>query len=360
MALKKQTGVIGGVCMAHTPQFFTLPETEDKKVVNRVKRLAQNNGKRLKSLRPDVYVTISNDHANQFVLHCVPPFALHRGNIARGSFAGRTFEHQIASGQSTEIIRYLYKEGFDVSYTSTAEIEYSLGIPLSFLGIKGPIMPLFVNAYVPPQPRMERCYALGEAINRGLVAQGLSAVVIASGGMSHFPGTERYAHPDLEFDKKVLSELKNGNLRYLLSLDEKSMDESGNIELRCWGVAAGMLGERKPDLVSLDPSWHHNYATLAWWKELDQNKEQFNPHYPEIAADRLDLTVVLHQLANNTNERDLYIADRESYVRGLSLTKKEKSALLNLKDEEMVKMGIHPFLSFMARLHIERADKKEK
>jgi len=360
MALKKQTGVIGGVCMAHAPQFFTLPETEDKKVVNRVKRLAQNNGKRLKSLRPDVYVTISNDHANQFVLHCVPPFALHRGNIARGSFAGRTFEHQIASGQSTEIIRYLYKEGFDVSYTSTAEIEYSLGIPLSFLGIKGPIMPLFVNAYVPPQPRMERCYALGEAINRGLVAQGLSAVVIASGGMSHFPGTERYAHPDLEFDKKVLSELKNGNLRYLLSLDEKSMDESGNIELRCWGVAAGMLGERKPDLVSLDPSWHHNYATLAWWKELDQNKEQFNPHYPEIAADRLDLTVVLHQLANNTNERDLYIADRKSYVRGLSLTKKEKSALLNLKDEEMVKMGIHPFLSFMARLHIERADKKEK
>jgi hypothetical protein len=29
-----------------------------------------------------------------------------------------------------------------------------------------------------------------------------------------------------------------------------------------------------------------------------------------------------------------------------------------LKDDEMVQMGVHPFLSFMARLHIERAIKK--
>ena len=76
MAAKGATGIVGGVCMAHAPQFFTLPDSEDKKTVARVKRLAQANGKRLKALKPDVYVTISNDHANQFVLHCVPPFAL--------------------------------------------------------------------------------------------------------------------------------------------------------------------------------------------------------------------------------------------------------------------------------------------
>jgi len=355
---KKNTGIIGGVFMAHAPQFFTLPESEDKKTVNRVKRLAKANGKRLKALKPDVYVTISNDHANQFVLHCVPPFVIHRGNVATGTFAGRDFEHQIASPEATETIRYLYKEGFDVSYSSTAKMEYSLGIPLSFLEIEGPILPVFVNAYVPPQPRMERCYALGEAINRALIAQNLSAVVICSGGMSHFPGTERYAEPDLEFDKKVLAELKTGNLRYLLSLDEKRMDDSGNIELRCWGVAAGMLGERKPDLLSLDPSWHHNYATLAWWKPPGKKERSFEPHYPSIAPNRLDLTVVLHKLANDTTERDRFTADRKAYVNGLKLTKTEKKALLNLKDQEMVKLGVHPFLSFMARLHIERAPKK--
>ena len=68
MTNKKKTGIIGGVFMAHAPQFFTLPDSENKKTVNRVKRLAKANGKRLKALKPDVYVTISNDHANQFVL----------------------------------------------------------------------------------------------------------------------------------------------------------------------------------------------------------------------------------------------------------------------------------------------------
>jgi 2,3-dihydroxyphenylpropionate 1,2-dioxygenase len=355
---QRLTGIVGGVCMAHAPQFFTLPDSEDKKVVAKVKRLAAANGKRLTALKPDVYVTISNDHANQFVLHCVPPFALHRGRTGTGTFAGRKFEHPIASEEATEVIRYLYEEGFDVSFTSTAEIEYSLGIPLSFLGIDGPIMPLFVNAYVPPQPRMERCYALGQAINRALKAQGLRGVVIASGGMSHFPGTERYSEPDLAFDKKVLSELETGNLRYLLSLDEKRMDESGNIELRCWGVAAGMLGERKPDLVSLDPSWHHNYATLAWWSQPAKNPKPFEPHYPAIAPDRLDLSVALHQLANNAEERARFIADPKAYAAALDITAKERKALLALDDAALVKIGVHPFMSFMARLQIEREQKK--
>ena len=102
MASKKQSGVIGGVFMAHAPQFFTLPESEDRKIVNRVKRLAKNNGKRLRQLRPDVYISISNDHANQFVLHCVPPFALHRGNIARGSFAGKKFEAKLDAYELVE------------------------------------------------------------------------------------------------------------------------------------------------------------------------------------------------------------------------------------------------------------------
>ena len=358
MVLKENVGIIGGVCMAHAPQFFTLPPSEDKKVVNRIKRLAKANGKRLKALKPDVYVTVSNDHANQFVLHCIPPFALHRGKLARGSFSNKKFEYAIASEQTTRVIRYLYEEGFDVSFTSTAEVEYSLGIPLSFLEIDGPIMPLFVNAYIPPQPRMERCYALGEAINRALIQQNLRGVVIASGGMSHFPGTEKYAQPDLEFDKKVLGELETGNLRYLLSLDEKRMDTTGNIELRCWGVAAGMLGERKPDMLSLDPSWHHNYATLAWWKKLPSRKQSFKPHYPEISPDRLNLTIILHRLANNSDDRRSFVQNRKAFVDNLDLKNKEKMALIRLQDKEMVEMGVHPFLSFMARLHIDRESKK--
>jgi 2,3-dihydroxyphenylpropionate 1,2-dioxygenase len=356
MSNAKTTGIVGGVCMAHAPQFFTLPPTEDKKTVAKVKRLARANGKKLKALKPDVFVTISNDHANQFALHCVPPFAIHRGGVGKGHFAGHDFEFPIASDAATGLIRYLYEENFDVSFTSTAAVEYSLGIPLDFLDIDGPILPIFVNAYVPPQPRMERCYQLGMAINRGLKAMGLRAVVIASGGLSHFPGTDRYAKPDLAFDEKAVEELSTGNMRWLLSLDEKRLDDTGNIELRCWGVAAGMLGERKPDVASLDPSWHHNYATLGWWSQ--PKDAAFEPHYPPIAPKLLTLTVALHNLANDGAERAKFIADRKGYAAKLEMTPKERKALAGLNDKAMVAMGVHPFLPFMARLQIERDEKK--
>jgi len=114
----KATGVVGGVCMAHAPQFFTLPETEDKATVERVHELARENGKRLEALEPDVTIVIANDHANQFLLHCVPPFALHRGKVARGSFAGRDFEFDIASDISTALVR-----------TSTTRISISRSHP---------------------------------------------------------------------------------------------------------------------------------------------------------------------------------------------------------------------------------------
>jgi 2,3-dihydroxyphenylpropionate 1,2-dioxygenase len=199
---------------------------------------------------------------------------------------------------------------------------------------------------------MERCYAFGEAMNRGLKALGVRAVFVTSGGLSHFPGTARYASPDLAFDQKLMAELETGNMRYLLALDEKRLDDTGNIELRCWGVSAGMLGERKPDLASLDPSWHHNYATLAWWREPEERV--FEPHYPAIAPERVALTAALHRLANDAGERRKYIADRTAYAAALDLTAEERAALVNNDEKEMIALGVHPFLPFMTRLHIER------
>jgi hypothetical protein len=139
-----------------------------------------------------------------------------------------------------------------------AELE---GIPLTHLGVEDPVLPISVNAYLPPQPTIERCYAFGEAVARIVTGLGLRTVALASGGMSHFPGTERYAEPDLAWDEAALARLAAGNLKSLIGYDEDELDRAGNVELRCWAAAAGMLGERKPDIVSMDASWHDNYAS---------------------------------------------------------------------------------------------------
>lgn len=349
-----QAHVLGGAFVPHAPQFFTMPETEDPATVASVRRAAARVGGALAALAPDLWIVVANDHVNQFFLHCTPSFTLHVGGTARGSFAGRDFAYEVASEASFALVRHLQAEGFDPAFTSSAEIDYAFGIPLAHLGVDAPIVPIYANAYVPPQPSMERCYAFGQALARGLAANGIRAVVVASGGMSHFPGTERYARPDLAFDEALLEPLRLGRLRTLLSLDERRLDEAGNVELRCWAVGAGALGERVPDLVQIDPSWHHIYGTLGWFASGKAGAAaDARPHYPPVRADRVALTGALHRLSNDAGERARYAADPQGYAAAAGLSGEEAAALAGLDMERMRALGVHPMVPFLARLQID-------
>lgn len=346
------SNVLGGAFVPHAPQFFSLPETEDKALVDRVRTVMGQVGEKLAALKPDVWIIIANDHANQFLLHCTPPFCLHLGAEVEGSFVGRKFRYRIASDVAMRMIQHMQAEGFDPAFTNTAGIDYAFGIPLTFLGVTAPILPVYVNSYVPPQPPMLRCFAFGEALARGLDAAGVRAVVIASGGMSHFPGTQHYSNPDVEFDRQLFEVLRSGNLRALLGLEERRLDDTGNVELRSWAIAAGMLGERKPDIMSFDPSWHHTYATVAWHTPPQPRRDPL--HYPAIHAERLKLTQALYTLANDEAERTKYLKDTGAYAAVLGLKPDEQKALSSLDQGQLLALGIHPLVFFLANLQIER------
>ena len=343
------TTVVGGAMLPHAPQFFTMPDTEDKKNVQQVRDVAAKIGDRLRALNPDLWIIFSNDHAEQFFHNAAPPFTVHVGGEATGEFAGRKFHWNIPSEIGFEIVRQLYRQNFDPAFTSTAHIDYAIGIPLTHIGHTGPVLPIFVNAYLPPQPTMERCYAFGQAIARTVTALGLKTVILSSGGMSHFPGTDRYSNPELAWDNKVLEKLSTGNLKSLIGYDEAELDDTGNIELRCWACAAGALGERKPDIVSMDPSWHHNYASLAWF---DGKPEEHAVHYPSIKPELVELTTALHGLAHNADDRKRFITDAGAYAAQFKLSDDQRDALVKLDVPLMVKMGAHPLVPFLANMQI--------
>jgi 2,3-dihydroxyphenylpropionate 1,2-dioxygenase len=345
--------VVGGAMLPHAPQFFTLPPSEDRATVARVKQVAAEIGQKLKALAPELWIIFANDHAEQFFHTVAPPFTIHVGGEAEGAFAGCRFHWPVAGEIGLELVRRLYQEGFDPAFTSTAGIDYAIGIPLTHLGLAGPVLPIWVNAYLPPQPDMARCWAFGAAVARAVTAMGLKTVVLASGGMSHFPGTERYAEPDLAFDKELLAGIAAGRLRALVGLDAAVLDRTGNVELRCWACAAGALGERKPDLVSLEPSWHHNYASLGWFAPPPSAPP---PHYPAIRADRVALTRALHALAHDGAARALYRADPAGFADRFRLQADERAALMALDLARLRALGVHPLVAFLARLQIERED----
>jgi 2,3-dihydroxyphenylpropionate 1,2-dioxygenase len=199
---------------------------------------------------------------------------------------------------------------------------------------------------------MERCYAFGQAIARTVTTLGLKTVVLASGGMSHFPGTDRYSNPELSWDKRVLEQLASGKLKSLIGYDEAELDDTGNIELRCWACAAGALGERKPDVVSMDPSWHHNYASLGWTER--PGEAQHAAHYPAIKPELVELTSALHSLAHDAELRAQYLADAPAFADKFHLPPDQREALIKLDLPSIVKMGAHPLVPFLAQLQIQR------
>jgi 2,3-dihydroxyphenylpropionate 1,2-dioxygenase len=346
--------IVGGAFLPHAPQFFTMPESEDKANVQRVRDVAARIGKALRALKPDVWIVIANDHAEQFFHNVAPPFTIHTGGEATGEFAGHAFRFRIAGEVGFALIKEFYRDGFDPAFSSTAKIDYALGIPMTHLGLTedDPVITVYVNAYLPPQPSMERCYAFGQSLARGLGALGLRAAIISSGGMSHFPGTDRYANPDRAFDESVLARLATGNLKSLIGYNAETLDDTGNIELRCWALAAGALGERKPDVVQFDPSWHHNYASLGWWSAPSQQPERL--HYPAIDAALVHLTDALHGLMHEQAARDDWHADRAAFASRYTLTQAQRDWLIAFDADAMVKAGVHPLVPFLARLQLER------
>src|SRR5207237_8707826 len=75
-----------------------------------------------------------------------------------------------------------------------------------------PVVPFFTNVYLPPLPTMRNCADRGREIAKIIKDRPERVAVIASGGMSHYPGTSKYPDPEYEFDYWMLGEIERVNI----------------------------------------------------------------------------------------------------------------------------------------------------
>ena len=348
------SGIVGAAIVPHAPQFLTLPKTEDHDQVARVNAAMRAIGDKFRALDPDLLVVISNAHCDDFVTHCVPAFAVHCGTRAAGT-GGHSGWWPIDGTAGYALVTELQELGFDPAFTLDAALGTAFTIPLEFCGYarETPFLPVFVNAYVPPQPSPERCFAFGQALARGLERIGRRAIVLASGGLSHYPGTPLYPHPDLDTDKVIFERLAAGNLRYLLSLDAAALDRSGNVECRALQILAGAIGDRQPDSALLEPSWHHIYAILGWTAMAPLKAER--PHYPATAPERSALAGALFALVENAEAREQDRRNPAAYAARYDLDAEERAALTAAdRDALRDRFGINPMLLYQFENRVTR------
>jgi aromatic ring-opening dioxygenase catalytic subunit (LigB family) len=340
-------------------------------------------GRTLDETKPDVAIVIGSDHLETFFLSAVPTFAIVAGKTAQASFAGRNYElptHPLAE----ELLDKLVDAGFDMTYSQDAVMGHSFAAVYEWV-IEGraiPVVPLFVNTYLPPLPKARRCEALGKAI-REIVEKGTERVaIIASGGMSHYPGTWKYPQPAYDFDWWAIAQMERGNPGALLDLTNEQLDEVGNTEMLPWMVLFGAIGNQPGELLTYQPTWHHGHAVMrfipnqasgpstpepaAAWKFEDAGGYQFYKH-PDPAVYRLNK--VIFDLRHSQALRRRLFEDTAAVGSEYGLTDNETAALGLLKDESidvlrslkshpLVEAGAHPLGMLMALVIVQAEQRR--
>ena len=252
-------------CVAHAPQIFLMPSEEDHAEIERVHDGYRLFAKRAAELSLDAICVVALDHLHNHFLDLVPAFTVFTGEPVVAEFNGSTVRCDAAPDLANSLLDHLLESGFDPAFSQREVLDHSFMIPLHYAKeeLSTPVIPLIVNAYVPPQPPITRCFQFGEALAAWGEQAGVRIGVVSTGGMSHYPGTGKFHHPDVEADKLVLDWLTSGEGTRVRSLSAAELDRIGMVELRTWAIALGARGATSRATVhSYYDSGHCGYAVV--------------------------------------------------------------------------------------------------
>lgn len=369
--------IVAAMATVHAPQLFTRPPTEIAEQLDADIAAMRELGRSLDETKPDVVVVIGSDHLETFFLSAVPTFAIVAGETSHASFAGREYNLPIHLPLAEDLLDKLVEAGFDMTYSQDAVLGHSFAAVYEWIleGRAIPVIPIFINTYLPPLPTARRCEALGRAIAKIVESRPERVAIVASGGMSHYPGTWKYPQPAFDFDYWAIDQMERGNHEALLNLTNAQLDEVGNTEMLPWMVMFGAIGNQPGELLTYQPTWHHGHAVMRFIpnkrEEAGIAVESKTPpeyqfqngkgyeFYKHPSPSAYQLNKLLYDLRHKQALRRKLYADTPGVAADYGLGPAEAAAVEMLKDESvdmlrslkshpLVEVGAHPLGTLMS------------
>lgn len=360
--------VVAAAAVVHAPQLLSRPPFEDIVKLDRSTDALRAFGGVLDDVEPDAIVLIGLDHLEAFWLESVPPFTVVLSPEVSARYMDRERRVPVHTDLAGHVLNECIRQDFDLTYSQEAVLGHAFLTPLEYVVADRqiPIVPLLVNTYLPPIPSPQRAFALGRAIGRALESRPERIAVIASGGMSHFPGTARYQSPNFEFDHWIIDQVERGEYDDLLSLTAVNLDEVGESELMTWFIALGLIGPRPGRLMSYQALSHHGHGVVQFLPALpapDRATDEGRPprfgghvfvcddytYYRFPRPEELALNRMLHRIIADPEYRVAFVRDRAGVVAEAGLRPEESAALLSNQGFDVLRMlGAHPLLALSA------------
>src|SRR6266404_7687174 len=174
--------IVAAMGTVHAPQLFVRPPSEDPAQLDADIAAMRLLGKDLDEAKPDVALVIGNDHMETFFLTSVPTFAILAGERSRAEFARKNYDLTIHQGFAEDLLDTLVNAGFDMAYSQDAVLGHAFAAVYEWVigDRKIPVVPIFVNAYLPPLPTARRCEALGKTIAKVIADRPERVAIIAA------------------------------------------------------------------------------------------------------------------------------------------------------------------------------------
>ncbi|HEV2054289.1 MAG TPA: hypothetical protein VGV06_03840 [Methylomirabilota bacterium] len=251
-----------------------------RRMVEELIAVVRDMGRDMLAAKPDALVVIADDHLNVFSFDAIPAMCVRIGRSVQRMVQDDAIEfdraldglperYPLHEDLANRVLEQGMEAGFDFAASWSAPLDHAFLSPVSTLCGPLPVPPLvpfWVNCFIAPQPTARRCFAAGRHIAR-VVAEGPWRVaVIATGGLSHFPGLSlaRVGTSDVLFDRWLVSLMEVGDHEALCALTMKDLDESGSHEFLNWMVLVGAVSTARARVRFFGEMGRIDLAALEW------------------------------------------------------------------------------------------------
>jgi 2,3-dihydroxyphenylpropionate 1,2-dioxygenase len=363
--------IVAAMVSCHSPALFLRQPGEDPAQLDATIAAMRRLGRVIDETKPDALIVVGLDHLEAFSLDVSPAFAVVVGPEVVGSFGSKQYRVRVHQTLARALLNGCLKRDFDMAFCHNAFMGHAFVVPFEYIleSRQIPIVPLFVNVYVPPLPQPHRAYQLGRAIAE-IVSEGEGRVaILASGGMSHYPGTEKYGYPDFDFDQYLLRVIEGGELSSLLSLSSQKLDETGETELLTWYTVFGAIGNTRGKVLSYQPTWHHGLGVIDFPlatpleglprveplpKAMEVSSTGYR-YYKFPEPESYNLNRLLYAMRMKAGERQRFVQNMDEMLTEYQLRPQEMVAVRTLDPLKVAQAGAHPILAWTA-VHLVAAD----
>src|SRR5215470_1591370 len=237
-------------------------------------------GERFSATKADALIVVADDHLNAFSFNAVPALCVRIGRDVQrmtqdhAEAFDKVLDHMperyaLHEGLANAILERGLASGFDLALSWEAPVDHAFLSPVNTMhGTRPipPLVPIWVNCFVAPQPTAARCFALGRHIARAVAASPWNVAIIGTGGLSHFPelSLARVGETDTVFDRKILHWLAEAEYEPLSALTADELHKAGEHELLNWIVVAGAVTPARAELRYFGELPRINLTAVEW------------------------------------------------------------------------------------------------